>query len=114
MIRFFTYGTLRRGECRSSILEQFAAEFIELTSTANEYKLVDVGSFPGLSSGDRAVVGELYYLPEAAFDYLDRIEGHPTFFRRDVVKLCDGSVAVAYMFPHEGYNEIKSGDWLNK
>lgn len=113
MIKFFTYGTLRKGESRHNILEHFNAEFISSTTTAPEYKLFDLGSFPGMTAnGNCAITGEVYNLPEEALITLDMIEGHPDFFYRTEIKLQDGTIAISYLFPYEGSIEIKSGDWL--
>jgi gamma-glutamylaminecyclotransferase len=114
MIKFFTYGTFRQGECRHSILQGYTPIFIKTLNTAPEYKLVDLGSFPGMRRGNISVVGELYEVPDDALSIFDMIEGHPSFFRRQEIKLEDGSVAIAYMFQHDSDNEIKSGDWKNR
>lgn len=115
MIKFFTYGTFRKNECRNHILEGFKPEFIKTITTAPQYKLFNLGSFPGMQeNGNMAVVGELYDLPEEALVVFDAIESHPTFFKRTMVELSDGTLAIAYIFPHECFNEIESGDWLNK
>ena len=116
MIRFFTYGTFRQGECRHDILQSFKPEFIQVITTASEYKLLNLGSFPGMVEGDKAVVGELYNLPEIALNTLDMIESHPSFFCRKEIKLKDGTCAISYLFQRSINNlhEITSNDWTNK
>jgi gamma-glutamylcyclotransferase (GGCT)/AIG2-like uncharacterized protein YtfP len=116
MIRFFTYGTFRQGECRHDVLQRFKPEFVQVITTAPEYKLFNLGSFPGMIEGNEAVVGELYNLPEIALHTLDMIESHPSFFCRKEIKLEDGTLAVAYLFQHATSNlcEITSNDWRNK
>ena len=112
MVKFFTYGTFRKGECRHSILQSFKPVFIKTITTAPQYKLFDLGSFPGMAKGNKVVVGELYELPEEALTVFDGIEGHPVFFKRAEIKLVDGSYAIGYIYPHESNDEIMSGDWV--
>lgn len=117
MIRFFTYGTFRAGECRHHVLKSFGVIFVQAINTAPEYTLVNVGAFPGmLESGNDSVVGELYDVPEEAIPTFDIIEGHPTFFCRKNVKLADGTSAVSYVFlcPLDRYGKIKTGDWCKQ
>ncbi len=117
MIKFFTYGTFRQRECRHDILQKFKPEFLKTTTTAPEYKLFNLGSFPGMiENGDKEVIGELYNISEGALSTLDMIEGHPAFFRRKEIKLSDGTCAISYLFPHStnNYDEIVSSDWTKK
>jgi len=117
MIKFFTYGTFRRGECRHYILQKFVKEFSGITTTAPKYRLVNLGSFPGiLEGGTNHIVGEVYYIEDDALPMLDMIESHPSFFLRTNIELSDGSTAIAYIFPHnvESNKDISSGDWVNK
>ena len=117
MIKFFTYGTFRRGECRNDILTKFGSSFIKQTTTAPEYKLFNLGSFPGMiENGDVSVTGELYYITEAALAMFDMIESHPSFFCRKEINLSDGTTAISYLYPHDvdDFRHIESGDWANR
>jgi hypothetical protein len=60
--------------------------------------------------------------PEGAVDdavtlaVLDRLEGHPRFYRRRPIRLADGDEVVAYRLSPEqvhGQPRIPSGDWLD-
>jgi gamma-glutamylcyclotransferase (GGCT)/AIG2-like uncharacterized protein YtfP len=63
MARLFVYGTLRRGEANHHRLAQ--ATFLGEARTRPEFRLVDLGRFPGLlPGGSTAVVGEVYDVPE--------------------------------------------------
>lgn len=115
MITIFTYGTFQTGECRNTLLKACGAKFIKNIKTAPKYKLLDYGSFPGMVTGDKAIVGELYEAPDVALVTFDRIEGVPFLFDRAQVELEDGTFATAYVLVHnEGLPEIKTADWKNK
>lgn len=109
----FVYGTLLRGESNHRLLKD--AEFVGEARTAPEYDLVNLGAFPGMVlGGDTAVTGEIFRVDYETLAALDRLEGHPRFYRRTPLEL-DGFGAVeGYLFPRNkmnGYDCIESGDW---
>ena len=116
MSSFFTYGTFMTDECRNFILLDNGGQFIKAATTAPKYKLLNLGSFPGVIDGEAVVVGELYDIPECALEVFDRIEGVPFLFDRKQVELEDGTTAIAYMFQGSADDaaEIKSGNWKHR
>jgi gamma-glutamylaminecyclotransferase len=98
-IPVFAYGTLKRGHGNHRQLED--ATFLGEAVTAASYALhVD-----GLPMVDRnnpvsPIHGELYLVDDATFADLDRLEGHPLFYRRFLtrVSLVDGTVKAAWMY----------------
>jgi gamma-glutamylcyclotransferase (GGCT)/AIG2-like uncharacterized protein YtfP len=117
MIRFFTYGTFRQGECRNHILQGFNAEFLGIITTIPEYKLFNLGHCPAMiEGGDKAIVGELYNLPKIALSTLDIIESHPLYFRHQEIKLIDNTYAISYLFQRstDGFDKIATNDWVNR
>ena len=111
--RVFVYGTLMRGEGNHRLLE--GAKRIGVARTTTEFLFVSLGGFPGLvRGGDLSVRGELYDVDAGTLRDLDRLEGHPHFYRRQPVQLDDGGRAIAYLLSPEqvrGYERIASGDW---
>jgi len=84
----FVYGTLRKGFYNHRLLEN--ATFSD-TGSAYGVRLYDVGPFPAVlptSDGKGAVHGELYEVDDETLTRLDRLEGVPHLFRRELV-WCD-------------------------
>ena len=112
--RVFVYGTLRVTEPYHHLL---AAEPICTTSTTAQYSLLNLGRYPGMvTSGETAVIGEIYEVDKSTLSQLDEYEDHPNEYIRTEVELADGSLAQAYIFQTDGkqYPQITSGDWLNR
>jgi gamma-glutamylcyclotransferase (GGCT)/AIG2-like uncharacterized protein YtfP len=115
MTRLFVYGTLMRGGSNSRLLARSA--FVGPARTGGGFRLFSLGAFPAMArakDGD-AVVGEVYEIDAPTLADCDRLEGHPRFYRREPIRLDDGSEAIAYLIPLgrlEGARpEIASGDW---
>jgi ABC-type Fe3+ transport system substrate-binding protein/gamma-glutamylcyclotransferase (GGCT)/AIG2-like uncharacterized protein YtfP len=111
--RVFVYGTLLRGEPNHGLLAR--ARFVAPGRTAPSFELRNLGAFPGmLPGGSHAVVGEVYDVAPATLAALDRLEGHPHYFRRTAMEL-EGAVAVEtyLILPEqaEGRASIDSGSW---
>ena len=109
----FVYGTLLRGEVNHRLLKD--AEFVGGAVTAPEYELIDLGAFPGMvAGGDTAIRGEVFRVNYETLKALDRLEGHPRFYRRVPLKLEGFGATEGYLFPGNrvnGYKCIESGDW---
>ena len=99
----------------------FAATLLMLTlflpggGPASGWTLYDLGPFPALvRAGKGTVVGELYEVDDDLLAQLDRYEGTPSFYRREVIALEDGSTAHAYTLRDDqvrGRAIVKGGDW---
>lgn len=111
--RIFVYGTLLKGGGNHRLLT--TARFAGAARTAPAFELRDLGGCPGLVlGGTQAVMGEVYEVDEPTLAALDRLEGHPRFYRRSSIALEDGAVAEAYLLPAhrvEGCRVISSGSW---
>lgn len=115
LARVFVYGTLMRGERNHCFLE--GATFCGTAATEPRHRLLDLGAFPAMVAGGRAsVAGEIYDVDAGTLAALDRLEGHPGFYRRTAVRLLDGGTAEAYLMPgtKAAGTEIKSGDWRRR
>jgi len=105
-VRILVYGLLRRGEPMHGLLA--GADFLGETRIPG-YDLFDLGEYPAAHAGAGGITAELYELPSpAVLDVLDRAEGVPTLFRRDLV---EGAWLYVYARPVEGAPRITSGDW---
>ena len=113
MIKIFTYGTLLSAEPNHYVLR--GSRCIGAARTPPRFKLVDVGTYPGmLAGGNTSVVGELYEVTEAVLAALDRLEGHPRYYLRAPIVLAGWRRAETYFFPAAhaaGRTIIESGDW---
>ena len=83
----FVYGTLRKGMGNHHLLE--GSGFLGMGETVVRYGMyVLPGGIPYVKrrSGMKAViVGEVYEVDEDTLRRIDRLEGHPDFYRRRLV-----------------------------
>lgn len=114
--RVFVYGTLLAGEPNHRLLT--GARLVAEARTKPAFELRDLGAFPGLvSGGAHAVAGEVYEVDEATLAALDRLEGHPRFYRRTTIALEDGAAVETYLLAPEqveGRPVIASGNWRSR
>ena len=90
--RLFVYGTLKRGQGRSPLLD--GQTFLGEAKTEPRYRLISCGAFPCLVEAARedvegagvAVDGELWEVDDACLALLDQVEGVAggLFERREV------------------------------
>jgi gamma-glutamylaminecyclotransferase len=111
--RVFVYGSLLAGEPNHSVLRH--AKRIAKSCTAPTFALHDLGAFPGMVDGGvHAVVGEVYEVDDSTLAALDRLEGHPRFYRRAQITLADGESAETYLLRPaqvKGCPLVESGSW---
>lgn len=109
----FVYGTLLRGQPNHRLLH--GARFVSRDQTKARFDLVDLGGFPAMMDGGKsAVVGEIYAVNSPTLAMLDRLEGHPHFYRREPICLTSGRRAETYVLKTQRVNgqpRIPSGDW---
>jgi gamma-glutamylcyclotransferase (GGCT)/AIG2-like uncharacterized protein YtfP len=112
----FTYGTLLSGEPNHRLLQ--TARFVGTDSTLPRYELRHLGGFPGLVRGGmRAIAGELYEVDAPTLFSLDRLEGHPNYYRRTRIRLASGTIADTYLLRRdqvEGRPIIESNNWRTR
>lgn len=117
----FVYGTLRKGYGNHPILED--SLFVGNAKSLPQYTMLHLGGFPGVvAGGTTSIVGELYDVDDETLANLDRLEGHPNFYKRASISVHDGCCvwnAETYLLPVEWLNEyrqaiIKSGDWSKR
>ena len=111
----FVYGTLRRGESNEHLLAGAAPR--GLAQTEPRYTLASLGPFPALlRGGATSVTGEIYAVDAETLARLDRLEGHPRFYRRSTIALAGGRGVAGYLMARaqvRGRIEaiIPTGDW---
>jgi gamma-glutamylaminecyclotransferase len=109
----FVYGSLMRGMGNHRVIAR--ARFVRTAHTAASFTLRDLGAFPGMvGGGTTRIHGELYEVDDETLASLDRLEGHPRFYRRQGIVLSDGTPVSAYLLPAERYNDyavVVGGDW---
>ena len=82
MKTIFVYGTLKQGRGNNYLLRH--SEFLGKASTAPAYRLSG-GGIPFLWHGSARVIGELYRVDDVTLQSVDRLEGHPDWYRRQPV-----------------------------
>ena len=108
----FTYGTLKRGFSNNHLLNQ--AEFLGAAKTLEKYSLW-VSGIPYVFKGESVacIHGELYRVDELTLKIIDRLEGHPEWYRREEVKVVTekGETVTAWMYfyPEKRGKLVKTG-----
>ena len=111
----FVYGTLMRGMANHRHLA--GAPCLGTAELAG-FALYDLGPFPmAIASGDRShrLHGELYAVPPAQLQALDRFEGAPRLYRRQAEPLADGRSVWLYVGQPRQVRHvavIPSGRWI--
>ena len=81
----FVYGTLQSGHGNNDVLEKHSSMYLGPAYTKPDYKLINLGHFPGLIEGKYVVHGELYKISSAVLSACDWLEGHPDFYKRELI-----------------------------
>lgn len=110
----FVYGSLMQGYGNHGLLTEETTTFVG-RATIEEFALHSLGSFPAIvpDVGNGSVVyGEVYAVSDSTLARLDRLEGHPTFYKREPVKL-QGLDATPFVYVYQGevHRPCPSGDW---
>lgn len=117
----FVYGTLRAGYGNFRYYLEGNADRLEDGLTLPEYTMLNMGMYPGVvEGGDTPIIGEVYSVEDFVLAQLDRLEGHPTFYRRTPIVLQDGRNVQMYVLDRtwqasaDARHVIKSGDWKKR
>lgn len=122
----FVYGTLLRGEHNNDALRT-ATFLTEARTKGARFAMVDLGAYPGVFRplpGETAVgqvIGELFSVDGETLALLDRIEGHPELYRRELVAVEGGrdNWAWIYVLPERmarsrSFKIVPSLDWRKR
>lgn len=99
----FVYGTLKRGFGNHRVMQMAGGQFVCEGKTAYRLPLIQRGLPFLLDQPGRGhhVEGEIYRVPdEAGWRRLDRLEGHPDFYRRKLTDIVgdDGETYEAWTY----------------
>ncbi|EGR7977624.1 gamma-glutamylcyclotransferase [Vibrio vulnificus] len=109
----FVYGTLRKGESNHHYLEK--SEFLGGCQSAQDYRLYDLGDYPALGEGNRAINGEVYLIDDETLQALDKLEDVPVEYRRETIETPFGQAWIyLYQDCSKLVEEIASGDWCQR
>ncbi len=119
LFRVFVYGTLRLGNHNHRWLN--GAKLVAETQTAKAaFTMLDVsGHFPGVIHGGKTtIVGEVYAVDSETLAELDRHEGCPNHYRREIVRTKDCGECFTYIYQMPSRARaypnaiVNSGDWV--
>ncbi len=118
-MKVFVYGTLMSGYGNNRLL--VGSTFLGKANTWTPYEMISLGGFPAVVQPDvgfagTQVHGELYEVDANTLQDLDRLEGHPHFYRRRLVWIEQGAdmhEAWIYMVSGDQYSgrPVVNGDW---
>jgi gamma-glutamylcyclotransferase (GGCT)/AIG2-like uncharacterized protein YtfP len=110
----FVYGTLKRGE---RYHEELGGAIFEGSAELRGLELYNLGPFPMAISNAQAqtpVSGEIYRVTPQQLQALDRFEGAPRLYQRELRSLLDGRRAWVYLGSPQQVRfvqAIPSGSW---
>ena len=113
------YGTLRDTCSNNGLLG--SSKYIGRFETDPEYKMVDLGAYPGIMPGGTTpILMEVYEIDEPTLKRVDQLEGYNaadsehTFYERVAIPTPYGD-AFTYIYKagSDGAAVINSGDWVD-
>lgn len=110
------YGSLMTGLHNHKLLEVDGVTKISDISLKSNFKMVSLGSYPALidSKNKNPINGELYEIPVSLIPALDRLEGHPNFYKREKIETKHGEAYIYIlkdMYYATSARVVKNGDW---
>ena|SRR3990167_5194011 len=122
MPQVFVYGSLKRNHrdrphFNRGLMEREGAEFVEDMVLELPLKMYNMGYFPALVPSPaemHIITGEVYNITDELLKVLDRIEGHPTHYRREQYPKYLGEAWVYIrptLNPDFQFDHIASGVW---
>lgn len=98
----FVYGTLKRGIGNHGFIA--GSEFLGEAVTVGRYALHIDGGLPMVDRDNPVSIihGEVYQVNEDTMGRLDGLEGHPVWYRRELVtvRLVDDTLVDAWIYFH--------------
>ncbi|MBV5329983.1 MAG: gamma-glutamylcyclotransferase [Chlorobium sp.] len=119
-IKIFVYGTLKRGFSNHHFL--MGSRFIGTGRTVEKYAMHTEGGIPFVVENEPVsyIYGELFSVDGAVLQSLDRLERHPTWYRRREIDIClDGGTnppmkVWMYFIPHHSGKIITTGEFTER
>ena len=113
-MKVLVYGSLKRDFGNHGTMERAGGVYLKEGVTLPQYTMISMGYFPGvLDQGDTAIHGEVYEVKDLY--PLDGLEGHPSFYCREIITLEDGDEVWMYILQRDGSligdAKVDSGIW---
>jgi gamma-glutamylcyclotransferase (GGCT)/AIG2-like uncharacterized protein YtfP len=113
-IKVFVYGTLRKGQGNNYLLKE--ADFIGEAKTKDKYAMYASGiPYVVEDKPVSRITGEIFSVNQEELMRLDRLEGHPQWYRRRVIPVTteDGAIHHSWIYfnPHYMGKLVESGDY---
>ena len=113
----FVYGTLKKGFINHILLSRYNAVYHGKHYTSNEFSLYKCSSnLPyAVKETGSGVKGEVYQVNDKCLEDLDMLEGHPNWYKREIISIPDIGECWIYVMPFEKKfgtaKRIKSGEY---
>lgn len=112
----FVYGTLKREFYNHCVMEQSGGTYLGEASLSNMFTMISCGPYPALVKGGEGTIhGEVYDVTDMI--PLDRLEGYPHHYNRELVETPYGEAWVYYYnetlehVNERGARIVESGKW---
>ncbi|MET0123497.1 MAG: gamma-glutamylcyclotransferase family protein [Candidatus Thiodiazotropha sp. 6PLUC9] len=112
--KVFVYGTLRKAQVNHHLLA--SATYVGLYNTQPHYKMFHLRGYPGVvKGGGTSIEGEIYQVDALTMKKLDRLEGYPHTYTRELIPSPWGMVWIyLYRGRVEGRTTISTGVWCDE
>lgn len=115
MMKFFVYGTLKKGYWNHYILEN--SKFVGTFLTAPKYDLYLSDNIPFITDGLYQIRGEVYDVNEKVIKNIDWLEDHPNLYIKLNVMLYNREKVTAYFgnrIVNSHSRPIPDKDWVKE
>ena len=115
MHKIFVYATLMKGYWNHNLIIE--SDFLGKSITKEKYSLYYDERIPYLMlSPNNKIHGEVYSIDHSTLERLDRLEGHPIWYRREIISIDIKNTnkrikAWAYFYPYLTGSLVESGDF---
>lgn len=108
-MKLFVYGTLLRGGVNHERLVRNGCKFISSAITQPKYSMFHNGAYPAITDGTQRIKGEIYSVPDAAWESLDGLEGTDSHFYDRHTDNVQGQDVEIYF----GVKVLQRGNWIS-
>lgn len=101
-LRIAVYGSLRKGMGNHRIIEN--ANLLSSETMTLPFEMIDMGSFPGLIRSEEMndIKIEVYEVDDATYKRVERLEGYPSFYDRELIETSAGPAGVYFLDRDQG------------
>ena len=112
-MKLIVYGTLKKGFHANNLLGD--SKYLGSFREELPYQMFDLGSFPALVASETTapISFEMYKVDKKTMETLDRYEGYPNLYTKDIV-LVHGMEATIYVMKDNVFRNKKpmeDGNW---